>query len=49
VLVVLLEDAEDFAALDAVLIDAGETATLDLPVGTRALTVAVRPTPPTLG
>jgi environmental stress-induced protein Ves len=49
VLVLLLEDAEDFAALDAVLIDAGETATLNLPAETRALTVAVRSTPPTLG
>jgi environmental stress-induced protein Ves len=46
VLVVLLEDAEDFAALDAVLIDAGETATLDLPAEARALTVALRPTSP---
>jgi environmental stress-induced protein Ves len=49
VLVVLLEDAEDFAALDAVLIDAGETATLDLPAGTRALAVTLRATSPTLG
>lgn len=49
VLVVLLEDAEDFAALDAVLIDAGETATLDLPAGTRALAVTLRATSPILG
>ncbi|HWW27823.1 MAG TPA: HutD family protein, partial [Caulobacter sp.] len=41
-LVVLLEDAEDFAQLDVVLIDAGETAALDLPARIRALTVALR-------
>jgi len=49
VLIVLLEGAEDFAALDTVLIDAGETATLDFPAGTRALVVALRPTSPILG
>lgn len=43
-LVVLLEDAEDFAQLDVVLIDTGETATLDLPVKIRALTIALRAT-----
>jgi environmental stress-induced protein Ves len=48
-LVMLLEDAEDFAALDGVLINAGETATLDLPVETRALVVALRTTSPILG
>lgn len=49
VLVVLLEDAEDFVALDTVLIDASETATLDLPAEARALTIALRPTSPILG
>jgi environmental stress-induced protein Ves len=48
-LVVLLEGAQDFAALDVVLIDAGKTATLDFPPGTRALTVALRADPPTIG
>ena len=46
-LVVLLEDIGDLAELDAVLIDAGETATLDIPAETRALAIAlhlVRPT-----
>ncbi|WP_165185660.1 HutD/Ves family protein [Caulobacter soli] len=48
-LVVLLEDAEDFAALDVVLLDANETVTLDLPPTTRALTVALRAISPTIG
>lgn len=46
-LVLLLEDVEDFAQLDVVLIDAGETAALDLPAQTRALSVALRATHPT--
>jgi len=46
-LIVLLEDVKDFAQLDVVLIEAGETVTLDLPVETRALTVALRATQPT--
>ncbi|CAN7230292.1 HutD/Ves family protein [Caulobacter sp. LjRoot300] len=49
VLVVLLEDAEDFAALDGVFIDVGETATLDIPAEARALTVTLRPTSPIPG
>lgn len=49
VLVVLLEDAEDFAALDGVFINFGETATLDLPAETRALTIALRSTSPIPG
>jgi hypothetical protein len=44
-LVVLLEDVEGFAQLDVVLIDAGETVTLDLPAKIRALTIALRATP----
>ncbi|TCS13596.1 HutD family protein [Caulobacter sp. BK020] len=40
-LVVLLEEVEDFAPLDVMLINAGETATLDLPAKIRALTVAL--------
>jgi hypothetical protein len=47
--VVLLQDAEDFAALDGIFIDVGETATLDLPAEARALTVTLRPTSPILG
>jgi environmental stress-induced protein Ves len=49
VLILLLEGVEDFAALDAVLLDASKTATLDLPVETRALAVTLRATSPTLG
>lgn len=49
VLVVLLEDAEDFAALDGIFLDVGETETLDLPAEARALTVTLRPTSPILG
>ncbi len=41
-LIVLLEPTQDFAALDVVLFDADETATLDFPPGTRALTIALR-------
>jgi environmental stress-induced protein Ves len=48
-LVVLLEGVQDFAALDVVLIDAGETVALDFPPGTRALTVVLRAAPPTIG
>ena len=40
-LVMLLEDVGDLAQHDAVLIDARETATLDIPVETRALTIAL--------
>jgi environmental stress-induced protein Ves len=47
--VVLLQDAEDFAALDGIFLDVGETATLDLPAEARALTVTLRPTSPILG
>ncbi|KRA57281.1 hypothetical protein ASD89_06235 [Caulobacter sp. Root656] len=47
-LVVLLEDVEDFAQLDVVLIDPGETVALGLPVEIRALTIALRAANPTI-
>lgn len=47
-LVVLLEDVEDLAQLDVVLIDAGETVTLDIPAETRALTIALHRAQPTV-
>jgi environmental stress-induced protein Ves len=40
-LVMLLEDVGDLAQHDAVLIDARETATLDIPAKTRALTITL--------
>lgn len=49
VLVVLLEDAEDLAALDVISFDAGETVTLDLSPMAKALTVALRPSSPNIG
>jgi environmental stress-induced protein Ves len=48
VLVLLLQDVKPFAKLDVVLFDTGETATLDLPAETRALTVILRTTSPIL-
>lgn len=38
----------DLAALDVLFFDAGETVSLDLPAGTRALMVALQPVSPTI-
>jgi environmental stress-induced protein Ves len=48
-LIVLLQDAQALAALDVSLFAAGETVTLDIAPQTRALTIALRQTAPTIG
>jgi environmental stress-induced protein Ves len=48
-LVVLLESTQDFAALDMVLFDPGETVTLDLPSSIKALVVVFSAPSPTIG